>query len=364
MAKIYELPLTRNYVANWGVKEAIREFLQNALDSDSPFSYFYDTTNQTLSITSQFSTLDKTTLLLGATSKAEDNSKIGSFGEGYKIAMLVLTRLNHKVEIFNNDVVWEPEFRVSKQFGAETLHVKERKVKRGEPNVGVTFRIHDIFTEEYHEIRKTCLQMQSPNEYGGFIMTPYGQILTEKPGYVYVGGLLINITPGMKYGYNFDPEQVKLERDRQTVGTWDLLNATCKLWYSVADKHMDTIITMIEDHSYDLRYAEYNAEPIIKEALAKAFKEKFPNSIPVKSKEELDKLLERGFKNVVYVNENHGTLLGYDTELKDRATVQLHQPAPLDSLKEFLDKKLSYWCAEDVAAFDELLVKAAFWSVK
>ena len=32
--KTYELPISPNYVGNWGIKEAIREILQNAIDSD------------------------------------------------------------------------------------------------------------------------------------------------------------------------------------------------------------------------------------------------------------------------------------------------------------------------------------------
>ena len=32
--KNYEITLSPNYVNNWGIKEAIREILQNAIDSD------------------------------------------------------------------------------------------------------------------------------------------------------------------------------------------------------------------------------------------------------------------------------------------------------------------------------------------
>ena len=55
------------------------------------------------------------------TSKADNKDSIGSFGEGYKIALLVLKRLNYDVTVFNNEFIWKPEFRFHKGFEAETL---------------------------------------------------------------------------------------------------------------------------------------------------------------------------------------------------------------------------------------------------
>lgn len=361
--KSYELPLTRNYVENWGVREAIREFIQNALDSDSPFEYHYDRQLETLSITSQFAKLDKSTLLLGSTSKSDDPTKIGNFGEGYKIAMLVLTRTNHKVQVFNDGVVWEPVFKESRQFGAATLHVNERRAQRGEPATGVTFRVHDIFQGDYNQLRLNCLQMQTPTEIGEFITTPYGQILKGRPGHVFVGGLLINVQSNLKYGYNFDPEQVKLERDRQTVDGWDLYNATCKLWYSVAEKHMANILEMIEEGVADMAYAQYNSNEIVKEAAGSYFLSKHPEGVPVSSREELEKHIQRGFTNVVYVNSNMGHLLGTNEVIADRIETQLKQPAPLETLKAFFENKDSHWTDTDKSAWEQIMNKAQFWKV-
>jgi hypothetical protein len=39
MGKTYELSLVKTYVASWGLAQAVRELIQNALDSDSPFVY-------------------------------------------------------------------------------------------------------------------------------------------------------------------------------------------------------------------------------------------------------------------------------------------------------------------------------------
>jgi len=82
---VYELPLTKGYVADWRMQHAVRELIQNALDSESPFEWTLD--GAQLRITSRHTVLGVETLLLGSTSKAENADAIGNFGEGYKIAL-------------------------------------------------------------------------------------------------------------------------------------------------------------------------------------------------------------------------------------------------------------------------------------
>ena len=51
--KNYELPISPNYVSNWGIKEAIREILQNAIDSDNcghPKQILYSADGEVLTI--------------------------------------------------------------------------------------------------------------------------------------------------------------------------------------------------------------------------------------------------------------------------------------------------------------------------
>ena len=70
----YELPISPNYVCNWGIKEAIREILQNAVDGEKcghNKEVVYDDKNLTLSIISRNTKLSKSTLVLGCSSKNE-----------------------------------------------------------------------------------------------------------------------------------------------------------------------------------------------------------------------------------------------------------------------------------------------------
>lgn len=358
MAKKYELPLARNYVAGWGLREAIRELVQNAIDSESPFEYHWDQETSALTIRSRFAELPVQSLLLGVTTKAHDDSKIGSFGEGYKIAMLVLTRMNHPVTIHNNGVVWKPYFAKSRQFDYETLHVEESRDK--EKVEGLMFKIENIFLDDMEEIRKTCLQMQNRDAIGEFIATPYGQILMERPGQLYVGGLYITTQSDLKYGYNFDPNQVTLERDRQTINGWDLYNATQKLWLA-ADK-MDTVLDLIEEGANDLAYVQYSTPEAVKHAVYERFKAKNPGKVPVSNRKELDDYIARGMTEVVYVNSNHGNILLTNPELKQQAMLALSKEPPLEVLQRFFNNKFcGYWPSEDMAEWEKIMEMAKHW---
>ena len=107
MSTCFELPLTPNYVRDWDFGMAVRGLIQNGLDQQSVdakslFSVDYDPDTQKLKFTNARSRLKVNTLLLGRSSKSNDEDTVGQFGEGYKIAALVLNRLGKTFTIYNN----------------------------------------------------------------------------------------------------------------------------------------------------------------------------------------------------------------------------------------------------------------------
>jgi hypothetical protein len=296
--KIYELSLNKDYVRHWGAVEAVRELIQNAIDSESPFKYVFvkDGATTILKIISEFTTLSPQTLLLGSTSKYDSDDSIGSFGEGYKIAMLVLTRLNHAMEIHNGDKLWLPKFKFNKKFNDELLIVEESNLTV--KNKGLKFFIHGLDNLQVESIKESCLQMQK--EIGEIIETPYGDILIDKPGILYVGSLFICKTC-LKYGYNILPKHIKLERDRQTVSDWDLKWLTKQMW--VATGKYSEIATMISQEVPDIEYVRYDSTELIKEECYKIFKQKYPHSIVANSQEQLKSFVQRGMERVVVIKD-------------------------------------------------------------
>ena len=312
--KVYELSLVKDYVSHWGLAEAARELIQNALDSDSPFVYSFEpaegdgevSRTWTLHLVSEHSRLEPHHLLLGSTSKAQDSKAIGSFGEGFKIALLVLTRLGFAAAVQNNETIWTPMFRHSRTFEREILCIAERKLSKSEP--GLRFSIEGLSDADRAAIEACCLKMQP--EVGQIVRTRFGDILLDRPGELYVGSLFITKND-MKFGYNIDPEHISLERDRQTVNDWDLRCKTRDMWYDT--KRYDEIAKMIFDDVPDLYYARYSAPELVKEAVFEMFKAQHPGAVLAESPSELKKAIEKGITKTVYVGGGvHGLLSDYE----------------------------------------------------
>ena len=221
--KTYELSISRNYVSNWTKKEAIREILQNAIDQGD-MSVGYKDSVITISSGGH---LDASTLVLGNTSKSDDKTQIGKYGEGYKLAMLVLLREGHSVTVENGEEIWTPHFSMSDSFNMEVLKVD---IEDGDFDDGVSFIVTGMNQSDYSELKRLfpCIE----EDYGESVDSGYGQILLDArfSGKIFVGGLYVQSDPAFKYGYNFNTEVVDLDRDRKAINYWTLRKLTaCSL---------------------------------------------------------------------------------------------------------------------------------------
>jgi hypothetical protein len=349
----YELPLSKNYVRHWGFKEAIREILQNALDSESPFEYSLN--EDSLKVHSRFTILSPATLLLGQTSKADSTDTIGSFGEGYKIALLVLLREGYQVIVHNGSVDWVPEFRHSKLFGGEILCIKE--VSATKANEGITFEVLGLGQGDAAAIRSTCLRMQT--DLGETIDVARGRILKEKPGKLYVGGLFVCDTD-LVYGYDVKPEFLRLERDRQTVSSFDLLWLTKEMWFE--SQRFNDVAELIEEGVKDLEYGHYDTPELIKEACYNAFRSKHPGKVIAKSKEDLDNLVKRGMTNTIYLGSTFGSVVSSSTSyVKD---VFIPAQPPHEVMTEWFKANRRNMRTGAIVSFKAMLKQAESWKLK
>lgn len=358
----YELSLVKEYVSHWGVKEAVRELIQNALDSASPFVYeWYEDRAGTigLRLNSEFSTLSPQTLLLGATSKADDKGAIGSFGEGYKIALLVLTRLGYEVGVLNGSRLWKPRFKFNRAYGCEVLAIDETELPN-KVNTGLTFQVEGLGPEDRAAIEATCLRMQ--RDIGETKETIYGDILLERPGELYVGGLFICETE-MEFGYNVLPQHIRLERDRRTVDGWDLSCLTRDMWFETRD--YDRIADLIGRECPDLKYARYSAPDIVKEACYRHFRSQHPGAVIAETQAELEQLVKRSL--TVYVGgPTYYAAVSSSPSYRAENRELLAVPQPLQILSAWLSANRKAMRGAAIESFkkDILEKQAPGWATK
>lgn len=314
--KCYELTLTPNYVSDWTFNDAIRELIQNGtdqevLDKENHFSIEYDRKRQVLQLKNSKSVLKINTLLLGRSSKAGNDDTVGQFGEGYKIAALVLNRIGKTFTVLNNEKneVWESRFKNSEKWLEKILafYISKRETEY----TGLCIEVGNVSWDEYCGLSDVWMKFDEDNHMGMSVVdTSYGEILTDEDyaGKVYVNGLSVNCNADLKYGYNFKPKYIKLERDRKACDSFDAREITCRMIAEGmvnGDIPIDEVNRMVNDDAGDVYNFEYNTyeEDVqkVQEVLLEAFDRQNPQpySIPVVSQEQSRKIKAYGGNPVV-----------------------------------------------------------------
>lgn len=354
-SRTIELPLSRDYVRHWGVREAVKELIQNAIDSDSPFEFsFY---GDTLTITSRESSLESRTLILGATSKADKADKIGSFGEGYKIALLVLTREGLPVYIRNGYYDWVPSFVHSENYGDEVLCITEHPAER--VGQGLEFVIGGLSHQQASDIRESCLLMQA--DMPDAIQANQGRILPSRPGKLYVGGLYVCDTK-LLYGYDMRPEYLRLERDRMTVSDFDVKWQAKDMWFST--KRWDEIAELMEKETPDLEYAEHGCPELVKEACFRQFQKQNPGAIAVSSQKEMEEAVARGMVKTVYVGGSYMAAMKTSKSYAENVSHLVRVATPAEYLTAWAERNQRTMSHPLRIAFKAVIAAAAEWRQK
>lgn len=309
----YELTLTPNYVSDWNFNDALRELIQNGtdqevLDPDNEFQIDYSPKEKVLRLKNRKSVLKINTLLLGRSSKANNEDTVGQFGEGYKIAALVLNRLGKTFTIYNNEKneVWESRFKNSEKWLEKILcfYVSKRKTD----DHGLCIEVGNVTQGEFNDLYKVWLHLDDCDY--SKAETKYGEIILDEAyaGEVYVNGLFVDCNSDLKYGYNFKPKYIRLERDRKTCDTWNVEDTTSLMIAEAmvkGDIPMEKVRRMVEERADDVYHFEFNAYKDdvkkVQEMLIESFDTQNPQpySVPVDSQEDIRKVKAYGGNPVV-----------------------------------------------------------------
>ena len=262
--------ISERYCKNWGLKEGIRELIQNQYDgiiskikskdylkvvqigkkenienrntclnfdlinrkNDKTYGQIrYNPLKKTLTIANE-GLLWLGDFLLGGTKSEKNNSDlIGKFGEGMKLAILALCRLNKYVTIISSNrkycfVIKEDPLFLKDNEPQKCLHFKYEEFKNNNKDI-IQVTTNNIRKDEWGKQIINFLWFADDNAQIYTSFNKYdeeiGQIILEKylRGRIYVKGIFVqNITSKKKeeepncLGFNVD---VELDRDRSCI---------------------------------------------------------------------------------------------------------------------------------------------------
>lgn len=315
----FDLGMSLQYCSQWGLVEAIRELVQNAYDEEvvnpSNTMYFdYDADAQILRIGNKNGKLETSTLLLGKTTKADDERTIGQHGEGYKVATVVLMRLGKMVKIYNRTEkeVWTSKVIKSRRYGESVVVYDIEKVGlfKSVPNHDLIFEVNGVDSEEYSAIMESCLVLQNLKEGKDYIKAGDSRILLGKnqKGRLYVGGLYVTTSKYAVMGYDFEPSLVELDRDRSFIDSIDLQFLIGKVICQSSNINLIEQLKDVWDGSYIRVYAHYlgcssDMADLYEREYTK-FKEEYgADAVAVTNTDEFNRLKRLGV-NAIMLTEN------------------------------------------------------------
>jgi hypothetical protein len=290
----FTLPISPEYVAHWGLWEAVREIYQNALDEasadkkcEAKIEYF--DYNQQLQISTSKGNLLTDSLVLGKTSKRDDQTQRGKFGEGYKLALLVLARsVNHSVTVWTNHERWTVKIEHDEVFKSPVLNIYTDPYMSME---GVMFAIDKVTSDEWATIQAN---IRPQEEFFDTILED-----EKEKGRIYVGGLYVSTAKRYACGYAFRPGVIKLDRDRGMVDGFDLAWQTSKLWTNRG--HNARLSELLEVEAPDVEYVENHVSEgsTFASSHYSHYYGRYGDAIPVSNQEEIQRVQAAGMRWVL-----------------------------------------------------------------
>lgn len=342
----FELTISPDYVPNWGTWEATREFIQNCLDGHQagyPSDIRYDFLSNTLHLFNKGAELKPEHLVLGITTKGEGSFR-GKFGEGFKLAMIVLCRQARcydqphiPVEIQTGKNIWRPSIAFSAKFGTELLNVDVSTTK---DCGGLLVSIPNIQPDEWLNIRTKVLNL---NKDYSKIRSIFGDILLDEEhrGQLYVKDLWVSKLPDeSSYGYNL--KHAELDRDRRMADSYTVRHCVANILEStITSRQLDAVKfvdCLDNDACLEARaLAWHSCSSDFKKIIANAWLAKHPEAIPVEGMVEASEVHAFGRKACItskVVINIIGDITGTHSKLKSENHFAINRFVPPEELTE------------------------------
>ena len=299
----YELTIKADYLPTWGVWQGVRELIQNARDGaiqdEAPFSVAYKKRRRfgrevgAIVIKNEGTTIPRQALLVGHTTKAERSDLIGQFGEGFKFGLLALIRAGVEVKIRNGAEVWNPLLVQSATYHTEVLAF--------DVSTGLQFanriqiEVVGITDEQWEEIKSKLLFIGKMPKH---VECSNGEVLLDPAykGKMFVKGMFVSDTE-MMYGYNF--KDADIDRDRRMISNRQEKTAELLAQAINQGRLVKEVYNMMHERADEADYISgWRLNDRGREALAAAFRNQYPNTIPTSSDDEVTELGHLGKRGV------------------------------------------------------------------
>lgn len=304
MAKI-PLSIDKNYCADWGVFQGIREILQNAKDADEDghtMSIEHFPRTNRLEITSAKVYVEPSKLLVLGKSDKAPGTKRGQFGEGFVLGCLALMRKGCDVSFRNGDLSWSIAFEEPDAdhplAGNELMTFRSRTLASREQD----FRIEvDNIDAQVWDVLKKLFLFITPALKAETLETPHGNLLLNPAyvGQVFSRGIFVRKFEKLACGY--DLVGLTLDRDRRFVDEWDLHYKLGKIWKDACDTYpslaQPRLYEMAKVGAVEASNVKYHAdEKMLKDVRDRYEKEHGADSIPVGTMAQAKDVEEAGGK--------------------------------------------------------------------
>jgi hypothetical protein len=193
-------PIVKDYASGWTVHHAIKEIIANALDTKQKVKMTQK--DGFISIEDGGEGLSKQNLLFGSTNK--DDSQIGMFGEGLKMASLVLARHNRQFKVVTKGFEYEAIIERDTQFNADVL-VVYLNASRKRKGTEISFKGTE---EELATAQNNFLALNK-------VFKEVDKQIYEPGGNIFINGMFIQRIDSV-FSYNLNTKTL-LNRDRKSV---------------------------------------------------------------------------------------------------------------------------------------------------
>jgi hypothetical protein len=234
----------------------LRELLQNARDAElefnAPMSVRHRKDTNTLVIENDGCVIPHEALLFGHTSKLTRRDLAGKFGEGIKLAMVVLARSGYDVKIRSGSEVWVPKIERSDKFNADVLCVHIEKGRASKDRVQI--EVGSITADEWDTMREQFLFLSELK--GSHVETSQGTLLLDGryQGKMFVKGIFVQNNPQLNYGYNL--KDAEIDRDRKMIQSSDSQFRVLDIWKEALVTHtsmvQDTFSGLLDKQAADV----------------------------------------------------------------------------------------------------------------